>query len=325
MAGPLAAKGLPAGQLTEMTEIDADRIDGVANPANGIPILMMKSINPTPAAKAVNAVGGIDEKPDIAGAEHVLQLLAQLIQSEAAEMAAGHFNESCDIALLNEAVSLMRCFRDMESYGDEDDGEGLGKSAGITDEDVRTFLAKRKVSAAERKRLASEGKALSDGSYPIENAEDLKNAAILARSGHGDVAAAKRLIAKRAKELGVANPLASDGAQKGAEETPAATEPQVQDPATPDGEDQVQKAVAAAMESHEAAIKELRDELAKLKATPLPGGPAFTAPASVRSDQERDEKVQKAAHYRRLADQVNDRELRKYYEGLAKQAEESAR
>ena len=52
-------------------------------------------------------------------------------------------------------------------------------------------------------------------SYPIENAGDLDNAAILARSGHGDVAAARRLIARRAGELGVANPLdESDEANK---------------------------------------------------------------------------------------------------------------
>ena len=51
--------------------------------------------------------------------------------------------------------------------------------------------------------MAKEGKALSDGSYPIGDAEDLKNAATLAASGHGNVSAAKALIRKRAKELGV--------------------------------------------------------------------------------------------------------------------------
>ncbi len=62
---------------------------------------------------------------------------------------------------------------------------------------------RRDISADERKKLAQEGKALSDGSYPIANAEDLKNAATLAASGHGNVSAAKALIRKRAKELGV--------------------------------------------------------------------------------------------------------------------------
>jgi len=56
-------------------------------------------------------------------------------------------------------------------------------------------------STEERRRLASEGKALPTGAYPIENVEDLKNAIILARSGHGDVDAAKALIRRRAKEL----------------------------------------------------------------------------------------------------------------------------
>ena len=76
--------------------------------------------------------------------------------------------------------------------------------------------------------LDLEASALGDGSYPIENEEDLHNAAILARSGHGDVAAAKRLIARRAKELKVPNPLA---AQKSADEPQDAPEPVEQDEA----------------------------------------------------------------------------------------------
>lgn len=59
----------------------------------------------------------------------------------------------------------------------------------------------RDYTMAERRRLASEGKALPNLSYPINSVEDLKNAIILARSGHGDVDAAKALIRRRAKEL----------------------------------------------------------------------------------------------------------------------------
>jgi hypothetical protein len=59
------------------------------------------------------------------------------------------------------------------------------------------------ISQAERDKAAKEGNALPDGSYPIRNAKELRAAAILAASGHGNVAAAKRLIRKRAKELGV--------------------------------------------------------------------------------------------------------------------------
>ena len=82
---------------------------------------------------------------------------------------------------------------------------------------------KRDIGAAERRSLASEHNALPDGSYPIDNTGDLQNAAVLARSGHGDVAAARRLIARRAGELGVANPLdESDGASKSLSETEVA-------------------------------------------------------------------------------------------------------
>lgn len=64
----------------------------------------------------------------------------------------------------------------------------------------------RDYSTEERKQLAKEGKALPDLSYPIETAEDLRNAIDLARSGHGNVAAAKALIRRRAKALGVELP-----------------------------------------------------------------------------------------------------------------------
>jgi hypothetical protein len=64
-------------------------------------------------------------------------------------------------------------------------------------------------SAEERREFAAKGWALADGSYPIANETDLKNAATLAKSGHGDHRAAARLIAKRAREMGVANPMDS--------------------------------------------------------------------------------------------------------------------
>lgn len=78
------------------------------------------------------------------------------------------------------------------------------------------FLGKksRKFPARRRRQLASSGHALPDGSYPIPDADALRRAAILARSGHGNVSAARRLIARRAKELGVPNPLSESDAVK---------------------------------------------------------------------------------------------------------------
>lgn len=74
-------------------------------------------------------------------------------------------------------------------------------------EALENLVMKRDFTEEQRRNLASEGKALADGSYPIEIAADLKPAAVLARSGHGNVSGAKALIARRAKALGVKNPL----------------------------------------------------------------------------------------------------------------------
>lgn len=94
--------------------------------------------------------------------------------------------------------------------------KGKGKKMHDTEtvQKLEALVYKRDFTQAQRKKLASEGKALANESYPIETAADLGPAATLARSGHGDVAAAKSLIARRAKELGVRNPLEGATAKK---------------------------------------------------------------------------------------------------------------
>lgn len=73
----------------------------------------------------------------------------------------------------------------------------------------------RNVSTKERKKLAKSGSAMSDGSYPIANKQDLKNA-IQAFGRASNKAAVKAHIIKRAKALGATNLLpqgwTSDGA-----------------------------------------------------------------------------------------------------------------
>lgn len=60
----------------------------------------------------------------------------------------------------------------------------------------------REFSQEERERLAEEGKAMPDGSFPIVTREDLENA-IQAIGRASDPEAAKRHIKKRARELGL--------------------------------------------------------------------------------------------------------------------------
>src|SRR6185437_9854548 len=59
------------------------------------------------------------------------------------------------------------------------------------------------IGADDRKALAAKGHALSDGSYPIPDKSHLHAAAVLAASHHGNWKAAKALIRKPAKALGV--------------------------------------------------------------------------------------------------------------------------
>jgi hypothetical protein len=64
-------------------------------------------------------------------------------------------------------------------------------------------LTEREFKASARKKAAKEGAAMSDGSFPIYNRKDLKNAIKLAgHSKHGKSAAMAH-IRKRAKALGI--------------------------------------------------------------------------------------------------------------------------
>jgi hypothetical protein len=84
----------------------------------------------------------------------------------------------------------------------------------------------RVFTAEQRREHAGAGNALPDGSYPIPDADALRRAAILARSKHGDWKAASRLIARRARELGVPNPMkgGKKKTDKGAKPAVAAAE-----------------------------------------------------------------------------------------------------
>ena len=69
------------------------------------------------------------------------------------------------------------------------------------DDDCDKECKKRDFTAEERKKLAEEGKAMPDGSFPIENKEDLKNAIRLAGQAK-DKKAAIDFICRRARALG---------------------------------------------------------------------------------------------------------------------------
>ncbi|MGO9773373.1 MAG: hypothetical protein ACLPSW_28275 [Roseiarcus sp.] len=83
--------------------------------------------------------------------------------------------------------------------------------------DAKLGIAKRDFTQAERNSAAQTGAAMPDGSFPIHNQEDLKNA-VQAYGRAKDKDAAKAHIVKRAKELGLTADLPEDwsGAKKAA-------------------------------------------------------------------------------------------------------------
>jgi hypothetical protein len=62
---------------------------------------------------------------------------------------------------------------------------------------------------AERRKLAEKGQALADGSFPIRNRDDLKDA-VQSYGRAKDKNEAKRWIKRRAKELGAEEDLPED-------------------------------------------------------------------------------------------------------------------
>lgn len=94
-------------------------------------------------------------------------------------------------------------------FADEMDEEALAACAACAEEDpddenedvVLGYDAFRNYTAEERRDMAKNGQALPDGSFPIKDVEDLRNA-IQAIGRASDPAAAKAHIKKRARALG---------------------------------------------------------------------------------------------------------------------------
>ena len=128
-------------------------------------------------------------------------------------------------------------------------------------------------------------------------------------------------VAGRANELGVTDPM-TDTASKDTtipdptipanptSVTPPATEP-VGD-VEKDLDIRIGEAVAKAMTPLVERNSALEAEMAVLKATPIPGGPAVTS-TLVKNAAQDSERAKDLARFERLAKDTNDRELSRYY------------
>jgi len=91
----------------------------------------------------------------------------------------------------------------IESMGDEFvSEEDIEKKLREDDTDVEDLEEKRQYSRESREEMAEEGMAMPDGSFPIKDEADLRNA-IQAHGRAKDIEKAKAHIKKRAKELGL--------------------------------------------------------------------------------------------------------------------------
>lgn len=152
--------------------------------------------------KATDGLGQ-DESGDIAGANAAIATIAQLIISEAKDLAKMPA-QGCDIHLLMSAVDALRCFARREQMEqnavDPDSIICLSADADAT---------KAKYSADELKAMLADGKAMKnangDPSYPIADKSDLSNAIHAVGRGSGDHDDIRSYIKRRASALGASD------------------------------------------------------------------------------------------------------------------------
>ena len=197
------AKG---GRITDGELVEISLVDRPANKRCGIQLV--KSEDGVP--EYVGKVFGADDVIAKALDGEVVEKAAADTWASAAEAPApgavdiSNFQMPQDLNVTITPDDIMRVMQNkfVSKHYDELAVKAIADAeAAILGKDHREF------SADQRREQAGQGNALPDGSYPIPDKDALRRASILARSGHGNAAAARRLIARRARELGVANPL----------------------------------------------------------------------------------------------------------------------
>lgn len=265
----------------------------------------------------------VDESSDIAGAWAAVGQICDLIISEATELKGGRMEEKYDIETLCRALCALECFLNREamqqagSYGPGDsDSDDLGGEVSYI-----SLMAKF-VSAAQRRQYAKTGVAMSNGDFPIPDEGHLRSAVGRLANYKGDKAAARRHIIARARALGLKSGLESGGSAdgkpkkgKGMSKNKAA-ESGTETPAvdTAGIAEIVNKAVAEATGGLKAQLDAARADLAKVMASPIPGGPVLIKPTATPANPSLD----KAARYRAIAEQTTDPGVAAAYRAAAR-------
>jgi hypothetical protein len=155
---------------------------------------------------------GQNESGDISGAESAISTIAQLIISEAQDLAKMP-SQDCDIHLLMSAVDALRCFARREQMEQADVDPDRAWLAADVD------IAKGKYSAEQLRSMLAAGKAMKnpegEPSYPIGDKEDLSNAIRAVGRGSGNHDSIRAYIKRRAKSLGASDMIPDNWSSSG--------------------------------------------------------------------------------------------------------------
>jgi hypothetical protein len=278
------------------------------------------------AEKAIAADGSVDEQPDIDGGKQAIALIGKLIGYEAQELAAGQSGESSDIQTLCAAVDALRWWVGGEQAVSAGNIEPVMQSAAKAAESTKT---QNDLPDSAFAYIEPGGDKDSDGKttprslrhFPVHDKPHAENAlARLSSSPFGDKAKAK--VHAAAKKFGIDTDTSkSAGVAEGA--TAVNTEAQ--------GNEGLSKALEAAVTKAMAPLQEriasLDAELAKVKATPIPGGPALSRNVQVKNQrgEPNEDWAAKAALYRAKADAATSPADREGYRQLAREADEESK
>lgn len=286
-----------------------------------------------------------DEADDIAGAQKILAILCDLIISEATEMKAGRPEEYYDIQTLMQATQAVRSFlrseTDQAGQGPDapkPDGSDVAGSisyamlaasaekVGLSAEQIEALKAAMsdgKTIPAPRKPADDVTKAakpitMADGSYPILTQKDLDDAAGLAGSSNSHSKQEVQAHVRRAASaLGLSLP---DSYRKGKKsKTKAAHVDKAVGPGDNGIAELIKSAVAEATAGQEATIKSLQAEIAKVKATPIPGGPVLAN--ATRPTTKPNPALAEIASLRKQASAITDPQTARAYAELADRKE----
>lgn len=270
-----------------------------------------------------------DEADDIAGAQQVLAILADLIISEATEMKAGRAEEYYDIQTLMQACGSVRQFLRSET-----DQAGQGGDAPASDSsDVGGSISYAMLSAepdatkapaipAQREPAGGDGadkaakpRTMPDGSYPISDQHSLESAAGLAgKSKTYSKSAVQAHVRSAAEALGLTLPDSYTKAE-------AADIDKAAGPGDNGLAELIKSAVAEATSGYEATISGLQADLAKVKATPIPGGPVLAN--ATRPMTKLNPELSRIADLRKQASVITDPATARAYRELADREEAS--